>query len=172
MTQLSYQASFDPYHTIFRFFQISYILDYSELPIDTMRIIDYFLSFPYRLRIFSYKADHRAYREIYKSYEALKPYGDQPDDFIVFKRMEHSQRAALTTMANAGLIDSNSYIDGRIVFNNKNLPKQIKERIEKIHSSNTELHSLLRLLVSDYKLTGDNGLKKRSKLMEYRYDLV
>lgn len=172
MTQLSYQASFDPYHTIFRFFQISYIVDYAELPIDTLRIIDYFLSFPYRLRMFSYKAEHRSYREIHKAYEKLKPYGDQPDDIIVFKRMEHSQKAALTTMSKAGFIDSKSYIDGRVVFTDQRLSKELSSRIKEICSSNTELYSLLKLLVSNYQLTGNNGLKKRSKLMEYRYDLV
>lgn len=173
MTQLTYQGAFDPFHTMFRLFRIAQMHSFEVAhPLDTVRIIDYFLSFPYRLEIFSFKQEHRSYRKISKEYEHLKPYGDRPDDWTLFGRMEQIQRASLSTLAYEGFIEMEAFIDGMVVFTEQGIPENLKCRTQELNSQNKQLTCLLTTLMSDYELTGNNGLKKRSTLMEHRYDSI
>jgi hypothetical protein len=51
MTQLTYNEAFDPYHAVFRFLRLHLACDISaKLPFDTLRILDFYLLFPFRLQ--------------------------------------------------------------------------------------------------------------------------
>lgn len=56
MINISYVAAYDPYHTILRMMAIIDRVS-SPIPVDTLRILDFYLCFPYRLQ------DYRAARE-------------------------------------------------------------------------------------------------------------
>lgn len=171
MTQLTYNAAFDSYHTIFRIFRARHsILVQNDYALDTVRIIDFFLMFPYKLQNFSFKTEDLRFRSVSKKFERLKPYGDQPIDWTIFSRMEDIQRASLSTLSEEGYLDADALIDGRVEFLSKDIPASLSPRIEKLAVEDQELMEALKTLVSDYSLTGSGGLKRRSGLLEHKYD--
>jgi hypothetical protein len=52
--QLTYQAAFDPFHAIFRLLRLWSILKRRPLPHDTVRILDFYLLFPFRIGDFTF----------------------------------------------------------------------------------------------------------------------
>ena len=50
------------------------------------------------------------------------------------------------------------------------IPSNIREKIGAFIDSRQPLSEVVLLELSKMKLTGDNGLKHRTSLMEYRYD--
>ena len=107
MIQLSYQPAFDPLHAVFRLTRLSKMLGKAgPLPKDTIRILDFFLLFPFRISEMRLKRQHVAFRKIAANFASSKPYGDQPEGRVLFERMEVMQMAALQTLAAKGFIDS------------------------------------------------------------------
>lgn len=171
MTQLTYNAAFDSYHTIFRIFRSRLsVLTGDDYALETVRIVDFFLMFPYKLQNFSFKTEHLHFRAISKKFERLKPYGDQPIDWTIFSRMEEIQRASLSTLSEEGFIEADAFLDGRVKFSDKEIPSSLFPRLEKLAEEDKDFLDALRTLVSDYSLTGASGLKRRSGLLEHRYD--
>ena len=99
MIQISFQPAFDPYHAVFRFLRIQKtILKRGALHFDQIRIIDFFLLFPFRIGKIRLKPEHRKFRRLATQYQVLKPYGELPDDRLIFDRMEPFQFAALQSL--------------------------------------------------------------------------
>lgn len=174
MMQLSYQSAFDPYHSMFRFFQILELIERKSggVPIDKIRIVDFFLTFPHRLEIFSFKQTHSGFRRVAKAYKKIKPYGDNPYDVTLFGRMEQIQRAALSTLAAEGFVDKKLLLQDVVLFTEKAIPTETENRIKAFREKNKDLINVLAALLNEYELGGHDGLKKRSSLMEYRYDVI
>lgn len=171
MTQLSYQPAFDPYHTMFRVLRFRNVADCSQAyPLDSIRIMDYFLAFPFRMGIISFQAAHRSFRKISKLYSEHQPYGDSPSDWTLFGRMEAIQRASMSTLAHEGFIDAGDLVEGFVRFTNLELTPALQQRVSDLNDENVELMNALKVLLYEYDLVGPNGLKKRSGLLEHRYD--
>lgn len=172
MTQLTYQAAFDVYHTMFRILRLRAVLTDKNIHLDAVRIADYFLAFPYRLSIVKFRQENRSFRKLPVRYENLRPYGDRPSDWTLFGRMESIQHAALSTLGVEEYLDLNSLSDSMVRFTERKLNEPMQERIDNKNRDDHELVSALAVLLEEYPLTGSNGLKQRSGLMEHRYDAV
>lgn len=171
MTQLTYKEAFDPYHTMYRLLRLRSGLDsFEAMPVDGVRILDFFLLFPFRLSSFSFKQKHNDCRKIAKSYKHLIPYGDQPDDWLLFGKMELIQKASMSTLAKLGFLDRHQLERGIVSFTKVATPDEIGDRISEKNEQDFELLSALQVLATEYELTGADGLKRRSGLMEHRYD--
>ncbi|WP_420898640.1 ABC-three component system middle component 5 [Bradyrhizobium yuanmingense] len=48
MIHLSYHPAFDAFHAIFRFLRVAFRTGTSETEVDKLRILDYYLLFPWR----------------------------------------------------------------------------------------------------------------------------
>lgn len=172
MTQITYQAAFDPFHTMFRILRLRETLPGdSPLPMDTIRIVDYFLVFPFRLNMISYRQEHRSFRKVAALFDSRRPYGDLPDDWTLFGRMEPIQRAAISTLGHERVLDLELLIDGQVSFLSRDIEKSLAERASQKNKTEFELMSVLRVLALDYPLTGPDGLKRRTTLMDHRYDV-
>jgi hypothetical protein len=173
MIQLSFQPALDPFHTMFRLLRLRPILqDSIALPIDQVRIIDFYVAFPFRASDIRVKTEHRRFKTAVLKTEWKRPYGDQPDDKIVFARMEPIQEVALQTLASHALISGVQLDRGLVEFADITVPPAIAARIDSVNTRENSLISFLNMLASDYLLTGVGGLKERSGLLEYRYDAV
>lgn len=173
MSQIAYQEALDPYHSLFRLLRIGRILGTENtLVIDTVRIIDFYLLFPFRIQGFRFKPEHRSYRAMSKRYETLKPYGDFPGDRAVFGRMEPIQNASLATAARKGLLDADAWERESIMFTPFNLPAEFEERIDLLNDQQADVAEFFRILTTDYAVMGKDGIKARSDLLEHRYDSV
>lgn len=171
--QLSFQAALDPYHAVFRLFRLLPILEQcGAVEINKVRILDFYLAFPFRVGGMKFKQGHGRYRKVAQEFATAAPYGGQPDDKLLFDRMEPMQRAAIQTLVAQGFIDGSELEGGLIKATLKPAPEVLKARAGEQNKNEEFLMELLGVLCSDYPLYGENGLKDRTQLMEYRYDAV
>lgn len=173
MIQITFQAAFDPFHTVFRFLRIfSAIKDLGDVTIEQIRILDFYLLFPFRSDEVRLLPAHRKYKKMSTSTVHLKPYGDLPNSFVLFGRMGPIQTAALDTLVSKGYLDRGAYSVGYVRLSEKKIDPVLVGRIDKLNSEQAEIVTFLRVLVSEYAPSGKEGLKSRTGLMEYRYDAV
>ncbi|WP_406870961.1 ABC-three component system middle component 5 [Thioclava sp. 'Guangxiensis'] len=171
MTQLSYQPAFDPFNAVFRGLQITQGLEES-VNFDAFRICDFFFVFPFFLAgsEIRYKQGHQWLRSVGKKYADRKPYGKIPDRKLLFQRVHPFQVAAISSLAKNELIDHDAWVDGEVKRTDKKVPSPLLERIELENERNEELVRAIKTLIAEYDLQGENGLKHRTGLLEYRYD--
>jgi hypothetical protein len=173
MIQLAYEPAFDPFHAAFRLFRLWPILTkYAPFHRDKLRILDFYLLFPFRIDEISLTQTHRSYRKLAKKYRFKKPYGEQPDARSLFDRMESMQIAAVETLASRHLVEPEALSHQMVVPTKTLVPQPILDRVAEQNEREQDLLEFLRILASDYDLIGEKGLKKRTALMEYRYDAV
>jgi hypothetical protein len=171
MIQISYQPAFDPFHAGFRFLRLRSILtDHKSLYFDQLRILDFFLLFPFRVDRIRFKAQHRRFRRLAKEYLDRKPYGELPDDRLLFDRMEPFQVAALQSLRSHGYLGTPD--DQTLVTAGAPLPEGLIDRLESENKRDQSLLEMLAVLASEYELMGRDGLKDRSDLLDYRYDPI
>jgi len=172
MIQLSYQAALDPFHGLFRLLRLWPILSKGPLPRETVRILDFYLLFPFRIGDIRMAKSHMRYRRLAKTYAHTKPYGEQPEGRAILSRMEPFQNAALNTLAANGLIDPDRLLLGEVRATDAPMPADIAVRVNAANDSQADLIEFLGVLASDYELLGPDGLKDRTGLLEHRYDPV
>lgn len=172
MIQLSYQQELDPYHTMFRLARLIEILRMGPLSRDKVRILDFYLLFPFRISDIRLSRSHRKFKKLGKIYGSTVPYAAQPADRIMFTRMEPIQNAALQTLTFQKVFDEEELIYGRVSLIAHALPESIVERISVLNKKEADLMEFLTALAAGYEMIGENELKARTGLMESRYDAV
>ena len=173
MIQLTYEPAFDPFHAIFRFLRMRPLLSKDHpVPRDHARIIDFYWLFPYRIEGIRLAQPHRRFRKLAIEYSNRRPYGEQPDDRLLFNRMELIQVAALDTLAAHNLIEPEQWKLGEVVTTEKTIPGDLASRVEEANANEQDLAEFLRVLATEYELTGPSGLKDRTGLMEHRQDAL
>jgi len=173
MNQLSYQPAFDPFHAVFRLLRLrEAVLSDGPLHEDHLKILDFYLLFPFRIDGIRLQPGHRKFRRLAKQYSGTKPYGDYPEDRVLFGRMNTMQSVALGTMSAKHLIDPKEYDLGTVLRTDQSITDDLRGRVSATNAEEVDLVEFLGVLARDYDLLGGDGLKSRSKLMEHRYDAV
>lgn len=173
MIQLTYEPALDPFHAIYRLLRLRWIIDqHGPLARDHVRILDFYQLFPFRIDDIRLTPQHRRYRRLASDYKTAAPYGEQPESRTLFYRMEPMQVAALDTLATHGVFDPRQWTVDQVAAAETLTPESLAARIRAANDKDRELYEFLGVLASDYDLTGVNGLKDRTGLMEYRHDAV
>ncbi len=115
---------------------------------------------------------HQKFKRLSENYESLKPYGEQPDAPLIFERMRPMQVAALETLASEGFLDMSALLSDEVKVTGRAIPEHLAARLVEMNQKQSDLMEFLVILATDYELSGENGLKARSGLLEYRYDAV
>lgn len=171
MIQLSYQPALDPLHGIFRFLRISKHLKLSHVDFDKLRILDYYLLFPFRAAAIKFKQNDIHLRSVAKQLNEKQGYAALPSGEILFDRMKSVHVSAAQTMAERNAIDSVALRNGKIKFRSLDLPKEFDDRILTANKEDEKTMLILEAL-SNYELFGKDGLKDRTSLLEFRYDNI
>ena len=173
MIQLSYQPALDPFHSVFRLLRVlPYVESAGVLHRDHVRILDFYLLYPFRISAARLTPQHRRFRKFETSYEDRKPYGEQPDDVVMFSRMQPIQFTAMETLADKLVIDPTEWQHDRVRPTGTKLPEELAARVATANAAEPELADLVSVLSKEYSLYGQNGLKNRTGLLEYRYDAI
>lgn len=168
---ISYQESFDAHHAIFRLFRIRVAVGSDfELFVDHWRIVDFFMLFPFRLERMQLKTEHRSFRPVLRQLASSRPYETQPDDLVLLRRMEVVQYAAANTLVHEGFLGVEQFERGQLSATDKKIPDTIMESVDERNEADAELTKILVALATEYVFGGADGIKKRSGLLEYRYD--
>jgi hypothetical protein len=166
---LAYHPAFDLYNCIFR---MLCLLDNSrepELSLDKLRIWDFYLTFPMQVKEIRFPS------ELVKQKNTLFNIEDNVYEKLInpkriFERMHSYQIAALRCLASYGFVDNVSLAKNVVKRTSKPLPEELSNQIDDI--SNLK-KNIIKLLVSDFvalPLYGENGLKGRTALIDFKYD--
>lgn len=173
MTQLTYNEAFDPYHAAFRFIRLNLACQLDKrMPFDTLRILDFYLLFPFRLQAIKLHSEDTGWRKVSRSYEGRAPYGAMPDDSSIFARMELFQRAAAASLVQSGHLSAGAWETEEVEFTALELPTELTARCGALNARMADIMSILCQIKARYALGGRDGLKDRTRLLEYRYDSV
>jgi hypothetical protein len=173
MIQLTFQPAFDPFHAVFRSLRLRrIIMQHGPLHRDHVRILDFYLLFPFRISGIRLAPPHRKYRKLVQDYDQKKPYVDQPEDRDIFTRMELMQLSALDTLSDRNFIAPARWELGEVAATQVSIPPPLAPRIEEINTAEADLIAFIEVLASEYELLGPRGLKSRTNLLESRYDAV
>jgi hypothetical protein len=171
MMQLSFQPAFDPLHAIFRILRLLEVVkNVGTVHRDLLRIMDFYLLFPYRIGEIRLAPTHRPLKRLATAYASTKPYGEQPDREVIFQRMEPMHIAALDTLASHEYISRDDWNRNIVRPTDKALPNDLRDRVLSLNKQQSDLMDFMKLLATSYQLSGTDGLKSRTGLMEFRYD--
>lgn len=171
MIQLAYEPAFDPFHTAFRLLRQA---DTKELPrgrIERVKILDVFMAEPRRcLKI---RVPQKFKKSAAKAAACQPPtYGRRPTTNALYNRMSPMQDAALQTLVLHGLLDADAFAEGWVLRTEFDLSEALQRRITSVDIAQADLTSFLFSELNSIPLDGANGLKDRTGIGEYRYDIV
>ncbi|WP_343635511.1 ABC-three component system middle component 5 [Roseateles sp.] len=165
---LVYNPVFDAYHCIFR---ILSILELSKtVEVDRMRILDFALCFPSVVAKFKLPKGFSEVRAAAKTYES--PYREAIGANRLFLSLKPTQDGALGCLAGAGFITQSELSAGRVTRTALSLPFDIEVRCRSLRASEAPFFNTIATKLMEIPLLGEDGLKHRSGLMEYRYDPI
>lgn len=169
VTQLVYHPAFDPYNTMLRACRILLSCPDGLDPM-ALRILEFYLLFPEEL------GDVRLTTELRSVVRRLDarpryPYDRLPASRTVFDRMGTAFDAALQTMTSRGLVKAQG-APSRLRLVTELVPAAILDLASEQNKNEMPLMSALAGLAAVFPTAGENGLKDRSGLAEFRYDVV
>lgn len=168
-----YNPAFDLYHCVYRFLlMISKISDDSCIEIDRLRIYDFYILFPYKIRDVKLKKNEKELRKSRTELkiEQINPYNHIKQDRKVFERLKSYQLIALNYIASYGIIDAKLLSENLIFVKDK---RKLNECIVSLLEEAEEDFSLMNWLFEKFKdvpMNGEYGLMYRTNLMEWKYD--
>lgn len=165
---LIYHPAYDAYHCVFRMLAVAEWVKNTE--IDKARLLDFYLVFPGAIEKIRLPNDMRSLRQVAKDTANL--YRNPVSNSSTFLEMRHIQEAALKSIAALGLINIDRYSAGYVERTLMTLPTSVEEKIHEFLSVNSVVVDAVLNKLAKIPLLGSDGLKHRSQLMEYRYDVA
>jgi hypothetical protein len=162
---LVYHPAFDIYHGVFRALLLLESAASKSMPSDTLRIIDLYFVFPYLLSEFEFpKGAGRRGRQL-----AGVPsrFNTLPAPRVFVAQMQGLHMLVSAALAGRGLIQADALKNGTVTRTDAAIPQQL---LSQARPEDVELAAYLGETIAAIPLLGKNGLKARSKLMEFRYD--
>jgi hypothetical protein len=162
-----YHPALDSYHSAFRILQILRYEPAREYDWRALRILDFYAVFPNLIAHIRLPKKHIAWRKTFSNLN--NPYWFSGEPELVFARMEPLQQTALDLLYAQGLIDPDKYKSEHV--------RVVVEELTKINlsSPSTLTEELLKFLVTvlgHVPFHGIGGLKDRTGLLEFRYDVA
>lgn len=165
---LIYHPAYDAYHCVFRMLCI--VTAKPSIEVDRARLLDFYLLFPSAISEIRLPKSHYSGRQLAKALENV--YRDPINPAAAFRDLRYIQEAALKCLVAAGLIESTSYEFGLLVRTDVPLPDEMFQATSKYIAENSELTGFVLGELVNIPLKGVDGLKHRTGLMEYRYDVA
>lgn len=141
-----------------------------EIEVDKARLLDFYLLFPSTIASIRLPSDLLEIRKVAK--DIANVYHDPASPLSTFRDMRHIQGAALKCIAAAGLIDRGRYESGFVTRTTAAIPEALKNKVDEFLTARQPIADLLLDGLASIPLRGHDGLKHRTELMEYRYDVA
>jgi hypothetical protein len=163
-----YHPAKDINHCIYRMITILLNCE-SEISIDTLRLFDFYASFPHLIITISpWPQDIKKFK-VYIS-KIPKPFEVISNRRRLFFDMADVQKSAITTLFSKGTLDIVSYSNGMITLDKKSIPQGLVTSIKQNKLINSDVLKVLTEGLLQTEWEGTKGLKARSGLLEYKYD--
>ncbi|HGK9031591.1 ABC-three component system middle component 5 [Pseudomonas aeruginosa] len=166
---LIYHPAFDASHCLYRLTALLSRLN-SAVSWEQLRVLDFYYLFPAQLkRISPWPTEIKEYKA------RVKNLPDQYEDIsspsrILFDLLEF-QRAAMVELVAKGIVSRESFEEGEIVADVSAIPHGFLEVLSEDDFLHSEAFSVIVDALPNIEFNGFNGLKRRSGLLEYVYDV-
>ncbi len=168
-----YNQAFDLYHAIHRLLLFLNKFDEgTSIEIDRVRIWDFYLLFPNQIHNIRLKRDEDDIRRFRREYilKSKNPYDEIPENRKVFEKIRPFQLAAINCLASYGIIDKDDLRTELVSISNKLKIHEYIKYMGDISDKENNIIILMTTYFSSVKLTGTDGLKDRTNLIESKYD--
>jgi hypothetical protein len=167
---LIYHPAFDASHCLYRLLTILMGVKGNSVSWERLRVLDFFYLFPSHLKkINPWPVPIKAYKS------KLKNISDQFEDISnparIFFDLKEFQRSAILELVAKGIIDRTDFENGLITLNKSLLPDDFIEFVMNDEFVKSEAYEVISNALPSIEFNGASGLKNRSGLMEYRYDV-
>jgi hypothetical protein len=166
---LMYHPAQDANHCVFRTLLILENTVHESIDIELFRMIDFYTLFPHLLKSLDpLPLELRAYKKILQKIPA--PFESMLNTKRILFELESLQTVAFHNLLAKQLIEIESFKSKRIKRTSQNLPTELNLAIKSSELVNIEW---FRMVINDFPILdfgGKTGLKKRTGLMEFRYD--
>ena len=174
MFSLTYSSVYDPYHAAFRFLSLARAVEPgSSHDFEAIRIVDFYHCFPWLLKDFTAYTKiagfQRAKNAVVRAYPQSR-FDVLPDRHLVYHRMLPPQLVARAALLESGALaerEEGLQFKPEIVAANT-----LRSALDLYERENEKLLTFLGRFLMDVPLYGASGLKDRSGLGEFRYDVV
>jgi len=170
MVSLVYHPVYDPYGSVLRSVRFMLHIDEALFP-DQLRIFDFLLLFPEFVSSFRLSTSLRSQFKRTK-YRRRFAYEDRPAPNRVFGEMSAASEAAIQTLRSKEILEDADHREGTIRLNREAVPERLSALAAERNRDEMELLSFLSDLNDAFPFAGPNGLKDRSGLLEFRYDVL
>ncbi|ELL4667636.1 hypothetical protein Q5V23_001439 [Vibrio fluvialis] len=167
---LMYHPAQDINHCLYRLILILELSEKDSINIETYRVMDFYTLFPHLLKMIKPLPNElRSYREAFNKIK--EPFEAIKNTKRVMFELENFQSICIQNLIAKGLLDKKSFTDGQLKINSANIPKSLKDSINNSKFSDECWFKAIINHLPDISFNGKKGLKARSGLMEFRYDL-
>jgi hypothetical protein len=161
-----YHPAHDVNHCSYRILNILYAAKDNKVHCDMLKIVGFYYVYPHllkRIESFPKPLNYQAKKinNITDSFELT------PSPSSLFFEMNPTHEAAIFSLHQRTLIN----IERNIVsLEKQNLPNELIQEFKADKLTKSDIFKILVECLPKVKLDGDNGLKAKSGLMEYKYD--
>lgn len=170
---ITYNPAFDLYHSIFRMAHILLKMDeHKPVEIDRVRIWDFYMLYPVQLNHVSLKMDEKEIRDARKLLKLKETnYDYKGDTRKLFEWIKPCQISALGCLVSCGILSKEAFEVGNVLVSNHDKLNAFVEHAGDISVHERNILKFLSFLFGGMPLTGNYGMKHRTKLLEFKYDV-
>lgn len=139
------------------------------LSVNHLRVVDFYYLFPHFLtNINPWPADISELKKFTK--DIPEPYEHTPNRNKLFYELEILQNQSIMQLASKGIVSVEKLGERKVVLNKEKVPAELILLINNDDFIKSDTFKVLINGIAKTKWFGPSGLKKRSGLMEYKYD--
>ncbi|MDA9918524.1 hypothetical protein N9D37_01365 [Erythrobacter sp.] len=170
MIQISFEPAFDPYHTAFRFLaQTRYVAE--PIAAQRARIFDIYVLEPFRVK--DIRVPQKLKSKAKAAANCQRPlYGRRPSSQSLYNRMRPIHDAALQTLALHGAMNMTTFEHDKLNLVSSWLSTKAVSAIDREVERLEPLLEFLHETLAEFSFDGVGGIKDRTKLGEFKYDVV
>ena len=161
-----YHPAHDVNHCSYRILNILYAVKDNKVHYDMLKIISFYYIYPHLLKRMENLPRPLNFQEK-KIKNINDPFELTPSPSSLFFEMSATQEAAILSLLQKSIIKIERNI---VTLEKKSLPDDLINAFKADRLTKTEIFKILVEHLPKVKLDGDNGLKAKSGLMEYKYD--
>lgn len=165
---LIYDPNRDPYHCAIRILAVLDNRALQALPIESVRIADYYLAYPSKIADIRLPQQFRYIRTQAK--KLTNPYRHPLGIKASFERLRPIFLAAASGLVAAGFVDEVEFKNGQLKATDKSLPEALRAAVSSFLARESDVRKFVVSQLLEIPLLGNDGLKHRSGLAEHRYD--
>lgn len=167
---LIYHPFQDANHCVFRTLLLLEHSVHDEIDIELYSLLDFYILFPHLLKNISpFPVELRAYKRLIA--KIPDPFESMLNTKRIIHELESLQTVALHNLLAKKLIDIDRFKAKKIRRTDVALPEKVSEAINEAENTNEEWFRIISNELPLVNFSGKKGLKMRTGLMEFRYDL-